>query len=115
MKIDCLKPILVFQCPFFCSHASDKIKPIIILLTLGVKLRRSFSLFVNLDFKLGLPYGWREFIPICLFDKVNSLQEVLVFIENFFFNKKLILEKDLDEGYTLNDVHNEMAHVAAVK
>ena len=43
------------------------------------------------------------------------MQEVLVFVDKFLFNKKLTLEKDFDEGYTLNDVHNEMAHVAAVK
>ena len=43
------------------------------------------------------------------------LQEVLVFVDKFFLNKKLILEKDFDEGFTLNDTYNEMAHVAAVK
>lgn len=54
-------------------------------------------------------------MPICLFHKVICLQEVLVFVDKFFFNKELTLEKDFDEGFTLNDIHNEMAHVAAVK
>jgi len=43
------------------------------------------------------------------------LQEVLVFVDNFFINKELTLEKDFDEGFTLNGIYNEMAHVAAVK
>lgn len=94
----------MFQCPFFCIQASDNIKPIIILLTLGVNLRSNFSLFVNLDLKLI------ELIPICLFHKAILLLEVLV--ENFL---KLNIEKDFDEGYTLNGKYNEMAHVAAVK
>ena len=43
------------------------------------------------------------------------MQEVLVFVDKFFSDKELILEKDFDEGFTLNDIYNEMAHVAAVK
>ena len=82
------------------------------LLTLGVNFRRIFSALVNLVLKLI------ELIPICLFHRFNCLlcKAVLEYcaeaVENFF---KLILEKDFDEGYTLNDIHNEMAHVAAVK
>ena len=77
--------------------------------TTTVNLIRFFSVLTNLGLKLI------ELIPICLFHKVICLQEVLVFVDKFLFNKKLTLEKDFDEGYTLNDVHNEMAHVAAVK
>ena len=54
-------------------------------------------------------------MPICLFHVIICLQEELVFVDKFFFNKKLILEKDFDEGFTLNDIYNEIAHVAAVK
>ena len=43
------------------------------------------------------------------------MQEILFFVDKNFLNKKLILEKDFDEGFTLNDIYNEMAHVAAVK
>ena len=48
---------------------------------------------------------------ICL----QEVESVLVLVDKFFINNELTLEKDFDEGYTLNDVHNEMAHVAAVK
>jgi hypothetical protein len=41
------------------------------------------------------------------------LGQILVFVDKFFL--ELTLEKDFDEGYTLNDIYNEMAHVAAVK
>ena len=40
---------------------------------------------------------------------------VFVIKKKFFLNKELTLEKDFDEGFTLNDIYNEMAHVAAVK
>ena len=75
MLIDCLKPILAFQCPLFCSQASDKIKPMIILFTLGVNWRSFLSEFVILDLELI------ELIPICLFHKVICLQELLVLVE----------------------------------
>ena len=48
---------------------------------------------------------------ICL----QEVESVLVLVDKFFINNELTLEKDFDEGITLNDIHNEMAHVAAVK
>ena len=48
---------------------------------------------------------------ICLQEVVSEL----VFVDKFFINNKLTLEKNFDEGFTLNGIYNEMAHVAAVK
>jgi hypothetical protein len=42
------------------------------------------------------------------------LQDIIVFVDKIFWCK-IKLEKDFDEGVTLNDIYNEMAHVAAVK
>lgn len=79
-----------------------------------------------------------ELKPIGLFHKVNCLSSLLssricgqkqeVFADKYFLSslslfltgckpkgEKLIIEKDFDEGYTLNGKYNEMAHVAAVK
>ena len=48
---------------------------------------------------------------ICL----QEVESVLVLVDKFFINNELTLEKDFDEGLTLNGIFNEMAHVAAVK
>ena len=42
-------------------------------------------------------------MPICLFHVIICLQEELVFVDKFLL---LNLEKDFDEGYFLNDIHN---------
>lgn len=92
---------------FFWSQASDKSKPIIILLTWGVRN-------IILSRLVILCLAIIEEYPNGLFHTVNWLHGFRGLVEYFLYKSSLI-EKNVGEVITPNGLYNEMAHVAAVK